>query len=128
MGKRPSPEQLRENDIVHFIVNVRKISATTTDPQRSLKLVFNLANTMFRHYIGYAGAGAYRLKLRGERCVAADAELASVREQRRREWRGEIEAQPPARATEPPRPRPLVEDASEEDLEFDSAVDDTDDP
>lgn len=121
MTRRPTPDELRENDLVHFIVNVRKLAASTTDPARNLKLIFNLANTVFRHYIGYAGGGAYRLKLRGEACVAEGAEAAAIREELRRLRKAEVEdgTPPPLdSARRPPRPRPLVEDASEDDLEF----------
>lgn len=121
MTRRPTPDEIRENDLVHFIVNVRKLAAATTDPARNLKLIFNLANTVFRHYIGYAGGGAYRLKLRGEACVAEGAEAAAIREELRRLRKADLEegAAPPSEsARRPPRPRPLVEDASEDDLEF----------
>ena len=79
MVSKRSPEEIRENDIVNFIVQVRKLSCQSTDLARNMMRIKNLANTIFRHYIGYTARGEYRLKAKDERCFADDLEKKGIR-------------------------------------------------
>lgn len=67
-----SPGEIRHNDIVHFIVNVRKLSSQTINIERNMRQIKNMANVIFRHYIGYTAKGEYRIKHRKERCFSED--------------------------------------------------------
>ncbi len=64
------PCPVPENELVHFIVNVRFWCNREMEPSRRLKMIKNLADRMFRSYIGYRLDGSRRLKARGERCFS----------------------------------------------------------
>ena len=67
-----TPAEIRHNDIVSFIVNVRKLSAQTLNIERNMRQIKNMSNTIFRHYIGYTSKGEYRIKHRKERCFSEE--------------------------------------------------------
>lgn len=82
-----SSEKVSERDFIHFIVQVRQWSAAEGNERRNMGLIRNLANKMYRDYIGYNYRGEHRLKARGEAIFAESR-------QRRREYEdrfGELE-------------------------------------
>ena len=78
MVTKRSADEIRENDLVHFIITVRKLSCQTTDYARNMQRIKNLANTIFRHYIGYTARGEYRLKSKDERCFADEVKEKGI--------------------------------------------------
>lgn len=78
MVTKRHPDEIRENDIVNFIITVRKLSCQTTDLNRNMKRIKNLANTIFRHYIGYTARGEYRLKSKDERCFSEEVKEKGI--------------------------------------------------
>ena len=78
MVTKRSSDEIRENDIVSFIVTVRKLSCQTTDYVRNMQRIKNLANTIFRHYIGYTARGEYRLKSKDERCFSDEVKEKGI--------------------------------------------------
>ena len=65
-----TPAEIRENDILSFIVGVRKLSCQTVNIDRNMRQIKNMANVIFRHYIGYTAKSEYRIKHRKERCFS----------------------------------------------------------
>lgn len=61
-----------QDELINFIVKVRYYSSQTTDTKRWLGQIRNLANHMYRSYIGYTARGEYRVKAKGEHVFAED--------------------------------------------------------
>ncbi len=78
MVTKRHPDEIRENDIVSFILTVRKLSCQNTDAKKNMARIKSLANTLFRHYIGYTARGEYRLKNKNERCFAEDVASSGI--------------------------------------------------
>lgn len=60
-----------EGDLVHFIVKTRYYASQTTEFEKNLGRIRNLANRMFRDHVGYTFSGDHRLKEKGEAIFAA---------------------------------------------------------
>lgn len=79
-----------EGELAEFIVKTRHLSSKTTDAKRGLTLIRNMANRLYRDYIGYTASGDYRLKRKGEPVFAK----ARAREYWRRDWGGSGSPEP----------------------------------
>jgi hypothetical protein len=73
-----NPSEIRANDILSFIIGVRKLSAQTLNVDRNMRQIKNMSNVIFRHYIGYTAKGEYRLKHRKERCFSDEVKLLGL--------------------------------------------------
>ncbi len=67
-------ENIPEDELAHFILQVRMLSSkeypTPAERERGMKKIRQLANKLFRDYMGYYPDGRYRIKAKGERCFA----------------------------------------------------------
>lgn len=69
--------KIPEGELANFIVKTRYLSSQSTEQQKNLTLIRNMANRMFRDHIGYTLTGEHRIKEKGEpvfaQAVARDA-------------------------------------------------------
>jgi len=67
-----SSEKIPESELAHFIVTVRLLASkehgSRREYERVMRKIKNMANKLFRDYVGYTPEGAYRIKPKGERC------------------------------------------------------------